>query len=366
MTAQEPIKLWLRAEHKPGEARCALTPAGAAELLREGFRVTVERSQQSAFDPEDYRRAGCDLAPAGSWVDASRDTYILGLKELPEQPQTLVHRHIYFGHAFKHQQGWQGLLHRFRAGGGQLLDLEYLVDGKGRRVAAFGYWAGYCGAALAVLAWCGQQRGQYPALTALSPWQNRTALLADCRRALDSQGRERAPPATTIVGALGRVGSGAGNLLTDLDLPFVPWDLEETAAGGPFPDLLQRELLVNCVLVQSALPPFLVKDMLAPGTHPLSVIADVSCDPYSDFNPLPLYDHATTLAQPLIALGSRSAPLDLIAVDNLPALLPREASEDFCRQLLPALLQLGNDPNSYWQRTAEQFHHHSEAAGVES
>ena len=36
-------------------------------------------------------------------------------------------------------------------GGGALLDLEYLTDDHGRRLAAFGYWAGYVGAALAVL-----------------------------------------------------------------------------------------------------------------------------------------------------------------------------------------------------------------------
>ena len=48
------------------------------------------------------------------------------------------------------------LLSRFAAGGGALLDLEYLVDGKGRRLAAFGFWAGYLGAALAVL----QHRGR--------------------------------------------------------------------------------------------------------------------------------------------------------------------------------------------------------------
>ena len=33
-------------------------------------------------------------------------------------------------------------------------------------------------------------------------------------------------------------------------------------------------------------------------------------------------------------------PLDVIAIDHLPSLLPREASEDFCKDLLPHLLLL--------------------------
>ena len=53
------------------------------------------------------------------------------LQELPESHAPLVHRHVYFAHAFKHQAGWQALLQRFGAGGGALLDLEFLVDEHG-------------------------------------------------------------------------------------------------------------------------------------------------------------------------------------------------------------------------------------------
>ena len=44
-------------------------------------------------------------------------------------------------------------LRRFRDGGGTLYDLEYLTDENGRRMAAFGYWAGYAGAAVSLKAW---------------------------------------------------------------------------------------------------------------------------------------------------------------------------------------------------------------------
>ena len=55
------------------------------------------------------------------------------------------------------QTGWRELLARFREGKGQLLDLEFPNDEKGRRVAAFGYMAGYAGSAVGVDLWCQQQ-----------------------------------------------------------------------------------------------------------------------------------------------------------------------------------------------------------------
>jgi saccharopine dehydrogenase (NAD+, L-lysine forming) len=54
-----------------------------------------------------------------------------------------------FAHYYKGQGGWQDVLARFAQGGGTLLDLEFLTDNSGRRVAA-GYHAGYAGAALAL------------------------------------------------------------------------------------------------------------------------------------------------------------------------------------------------------------------------
>ncbi len=69
---------------------------------------------------------------------------VVGLKELPEDVAELRHEHIYFAHCYKNQAGWQDMLKRFQNGSGSLLDLEFLVDDKGRRIAAFGRPAGKC------------------------------------------------------------------------------------------------------------------------------------------------------------------------------------------------------------------------------
>lgn len=151
--------IWLRAETKPLEHRSALTPATAKELLATGaFRVSVEKSDQSTFDIAEYAAAGCEIVEQGAWRDAPRDAYILGLKELPENDDSpLPHAHIMFAHCYKRQAGWKDVLGRFVAGKGLLLDLEFLNDERGRRVAAFGYHAGFAGAALAIDVWAHQQ-----------------------------------------------------------------------------------------------------------------------------------------------------------------------------------------------------------------
>ena len=169
--------LWVRAEQRPNEARVGLTPDGAKTLRQAGFHVTVEKSAQRAIELEEYNTAGCSIAPENSWPGAPDDAVIFGLKELPEDGTPLRHRHIMFGHAFKGQHDGQTLLRRFQAGGGTLYDLEYLVDDTGRRLAAFGYWAGYAGAAVSLKCWAAQQHGGL--CGAISAYKDKSALLAD-------------------------------------------------------------------------------------------------------------------------------------------------------------------------------------------
>lgn len=350
------VRVWLRAEKKPGERRTALTPEGAAELVRDGFEVTVELSEQSVFAAQDYAAAGCQLVAADTWADAPEDTFILGLKELPEDDAPLNHRHIHFAHVFKEQAGWQDVLRRFVRGGGALYDLEFLTDDTGRRVAAFGYWAGFAGAAVALKAWCGQQIGAQPPVPPLGDYENRDALTAEIASELEAAtnlaGR---PPRAIVIGAKGRSGSGAVELAKSVGLQVTEWDMEETAPGGPFPEILGHDIFINCVLVFSAVPPFITRELIGQPGRTLSVVSDVSCDPYGDYNPVPIYSEATNFEVPAHHLLDGPPPLDLVAIDNLPSMLPREASEDFGRQLLPTLKALGKPEEGAWARAFETF-----------
>lgn len=337
--------IWLRAETKPLEERRALSPENATKLIEHGVRLTVERSDQSIFDDSEYADAGCDLAAENSWQnDAPDNAYILGLKELPISSSPLNHRHIYFAHAYKGQAGWREVLGRFKAGGGTLLDLEYLTSEDGRRVAAFGYWAGFAGAAVAIQAWCAQQNGN--TLRELSSYRNQQELIQELRQVL---GHQR--PRVIVIGALGRCGQGARAVADQMGLELTAWDLEETASGGPFSQILEHAIFINCVFVNDMIPPLLTRESLAEKPRQLSVICDVSCDPASAFNPLPFYENCTDFVNP----SQRVGDVDLIAIDHLPSLLPAESSHDFSSQLLPSLLDLESDASGVWRRAHDLF-----------
>lgn len=348
--------VWLRAETKADEHRTPLTPSDAAKLVDAGFSVNVEESEQRVFSDSAYAAAGCRLVATGSWPQAGDDAFILGIKELPDDGEPIRHRHVYFGHAYKGQPGAEALLRRFVAGGGELLDLEYLADDAGRRLAAFGFWAGFAGAALGVRLWAGRQReGNEFRLSAQRPATDQMELVAAVRARLEliPDDRRRQPTAV-VIGALGRCGRGAVSLFEALDITPTEWDVAETEGGGPFTELLDFDILVNTVLLGRPIPPFLTQAEIDTPDRRLSVIADVSCDPGNPGNPLPVYDRVTTFQQPAVRIRDGGVPLDVIAVDHLPSLLPRESSIDFSGQLLPHLLTL-TETAPVWRRCADAF-----------
>ena len=344
--------LWVRAEQRPNEERVGLTPEGAAALIAAGIRVTVEESHARAIPLDGYKDAGCEIAPENSWPDAPLDAIIFGLKELPEDGTPLPHRHIMFGHAYKGQHSGRKLLERFKAGGGTLYDLEYLVDEDGRRVAAFGYWAGYAGAAVTLKTWAAQQRGGI--CPPVGVYAGKDALNAELLEELDATGAAR--PCAIVIGALGRVGTGAADLCEAMGVSVTKWDMAETASGGPFPEILDHDLFLNCIFARPGTPVFVPRQALTARRN-LTAIGDVACDPDSDYNPVPVYDRATTWEAPALRVATDPV-MDVMAIDNLPSMLPVESSEDYAAQLLPSLLTLTDLEKGVWGRARDEFNKH--------
>ena len=343
--------LWIRAEQRPHEERVGLTPEGVAALIAAGIRVTVEQSHVRAIPIDGYRAAGAEIAAENLWPQAPADAIIFGLKELPEDGTPLGHRHIMFGHAFKGQPAGQVLLKRFKAGGGTLYDLEYLVNEDGRRVAAFGYWAGYAGAAVSLKCWAAQQRGGIAG--PVGAYAGKAALLDDLGADLAGLGRPRA----IVIGALGRVGSGAADLCAAMGVTVTKWDQAETASGGPFPEVLQHEIFLNCILARPGCPVF-VPASAKTDARKLTVIGDIACDPSSDFSPIKVYDRVTEWTAPALRVHD-APPLDVTAIDNLPSMLPVESSQDYAAQLLPSLVTLGDLKSGVWGRAEAEFTRHT-------
>jgi saccharopine dehydrogenase (NAD+, L-lysine-forming) len=267
----------------------------------------------------------------------------------------LPHKHILFGHAYKGQPSGQRLLKRFIAGGGALYDLEYLVDPNGRRVAAFGYWAGYAGAAVALKCWAAQQRGVVAGPVKTYP--DSSKLIADLTQEFKAITGPR--PNALVIGALGRVGTGAADLCAKMGVSTTLWDMAETASGGPFPEVLEHNIFFNCILARPGTPVF-VPETAKSTTRALTVIGDIACDPDSDFSPIKVYDRTTTWNEPALRVAD-APPLDVTAIDNLPSMLPVESSEDYANQLLPSLLQLSDLNADVWGRANDTFLEHIKA-----
>ena len=160
-------------------------------------------------------RIGCKLVENNSWPNAPHHIPIIGLKELPESDEPIKHTHIQFAHCYKQQAGWSRVLARFHRGGGTLYDLEFLNDDNGRRVAAFGFHAGFAGAAAGALALAAQRKGGDSRLGALEPYANEDAMVNDVKNVLGGSGKG---VRALVIGALGRCGRGAVDLLRKIGL----------------------------------------------------------------------------------------------------------------------------------------------------
>jgi saccharopine dehydrogenase (NAD+, L-lysine-forming) len=173
-------------------------------------------------------------------------------------------------------------------------------------------------------------------------------------------------PRPIVIGALGRCGKGAVDLFRACGIPeesILKWDMEETKKGGPFTEIVESDIFINCVyLGPHKIPPFVTYDSLAIPSRRLRVICDVSCDPNSENNPIPLYSTWSSFGNPTIEVSEPSKisgpELRIIAIDHLPTLVARESSDEYSGLLLPALLDLdkrNNNEEGVWQRAEAIF-----------
>jgi len=256
-------RVHLRQEQKAFEHR-SFSPKVIGALVEAGYQVTVERSSldgsyKRIFEDSEYQGVGAELVDTGSWPAVAPGAVILGLKDLPRENFALSNDHVMFGHCYKGQDGWQEVLGRFPRGGSVLYDIEFLLDEHGRRVSAFGYFAGFAGAALGVHAWAWQLTHPDEPMPSIRThnggrgyYRSEDELVAAVKLALaDAENLTRRRPNALVMGALGRVGRGASDLLKRVGLKdedITRWDINETKdRHGPYEEIIKHDIFVNCV-----------------------------------------------------------------------------------------------------------------------
>ncbi|ODM18008.1 hypothetical protein SI65_06796 [Aspergillus cristatus] len=374
-----PTTILLRAETKTVERRSALTPTTAKALRDNGYNILVERSPTRCYRDEEFEAVGATLVPTGTWEEAPKEYIILGLKELPDDGEPRYHTHIHFGHCYKAQPGWVNYISWFNHGGGLLYDIEYLNDENNRRVAAFGYHAGYAGAAIALMAWAHQVTtapgsGPLGSIPVFESAGDVVDAVKKCIASTSQHQQEQRKPRVLVIGARGRCGTGAVNFCQQAGVPdshIIQWDIAETSArgDGPYPEINDADIFINCIYLPAGtrIPPFVTRESLSVPGRTLSVICDVSCDPTSELNPIPVYDRYSSFDEPTVSVdlggGGQGPPLSVVSINHLPTLVAREASEDFAGQLLPSLRTLDRrQEEGVWVRAERVFREKAEEA----
>lgn len=128
------------------ERRVPLTPSHCARLLHGGMdktgvsRIIVQPSTKRIFHDALYEDVGCEISD-----DLSQCSLILGIKQ-PKLEMILPDRaYAFFSHTHKAQKENMPLLDKILAERGSLYDYELIVGDQGKRLLAFGKYAGRAG-----------------------------------------------------------------------------------------------------------------------------------------------------------------------------------------------------------------------------
>ncbi|MFD2721914.1 NAD(P)-dependent oxidoreductase [Hymenobacter monticola] len=373
-----PFTIGLIREGKtPPDKRVPLTPKKCVEAQATfpGLRVVAQSSPIRSYADQEYRDLGLEVRD-----DVSACDVLMGVKEVPVDQLIPNKTYLFFSHTVKKQPANRKLLQAVLKKNITLIDYELLTNEKGERIVAFGRYAGIVGAYNGLLTY-GRKHGLYD----LKP-AHQCVDMDDMQEEFFKV--KKLPPIKMAVTGSGRVAQGALEVLTRMGIRRVSvydylyhdfaepvytqlcssdynrrrdgrvWDTpdfhrnpqEYESAFGLFVPV--TDLLIACAYWHPAAPRlFEEADTRMPGFR-INTIADVTCDVDGS---IPTTKRSSTIADPAFDYNpttgelepaySRPGNLTIMAVDNLPCELPRNASRDFGRQLIDNVFPhlVGND-----------------------
>jgi alanine dehydrogenase len=326
----------LVAELKPGERRCALTPAGARELAAAGHDVLVQAGagDGSGFTDAKYTQAGARLAPDAATVWASADL-LLKVKE----PITREYEHLRAGQTlftYLHLAADRPLTEALVDSGTTAVAYETIEDRDGRLPLL---------APMSEIA--GRLAAQAGAYFLQDPLGGRGVLIGGVPGV--------APARVTVLGGgvvgthAARVACGMGADVTILDrsLPRLR-ELDElfegrarvvmSSAAQIEEELLRSDVVIGAVLVPGAAAPKLVTREMLHLLPARAALVDVAIDQGGCFET----SRPTTHAEPAYEVDG----ILHYCVANMPGAVPRTSTRALTNATLPyvkALAEFGVD-----------------------
>lgn len=360
----------LREEKTPEDNRVPLTPSQCRTLMEEysNIWVAVQPSETRCYTDDEYRYQGIAVRENLSDCDL-----LLGVKEIP--PHLLIPNKTYmiFSHTIKRQAHNRKLLRAVLEKKIRLIDYECLKDEKGKRIIAFGRWAGIVGA--------------YNTVRAIGLRTRRFELrpMHACLNFAEAQKeftKLDLPPWKIVLSGDGRVSEGAAFLLDIMKIrkvdphsfvykefdevvytqlhsrdmfyrkghdDFDPLDYHlhpELYESAFFPFTRAADVFINGIYWDKRIPVFFNRGQMEEKDFNIKIIGDITCDIAPEAS-VPSTLFASTIAEPFFGYdpetGTETEPfsgksVDIMSIDNLPNELPRDASEDFGNMLMSRVI----------------------------
>ena len=358
----------LKEEKVPADKRVPLTPKQCRLLLDTypDIEISVKSSPIRCFSDAMYIAEGIDV------VDDLNDCDVLiGVKEVPKESLIANKTYLYFSHTIKEQFYNRELLLKMIELNISMVDYEVLRNKQGKRLLGFGRYAGIVGAYNGFLTY-GLKSGKYN-LKEAHNCEDRIEMESEMSKIKLSNEK-------IIVTGNGRVGNGIMEIMEKSNIREVSKleFIQDTFNEAVFVHLntmdynvkkdgsitVKQEFYSNPELFKSSFmdyaihadifiaghyyssgSPFLFtrEDAKSPDFN-LKVVADVSCDING---PVACTIKPSTIANPIYGYDKQSeqkinfrdeGAIAVMAVDNLPCELPKDASEDFGNEMLAKII----------------------------
>jgi saccharopine dehydrogenase (NAD+, L-lysine forming) len=372
----------LKEEKNPPDKRVPLTPLICEELLEKypELEIYIQKSDIRCYSDDEYRAFGLNVVD-----DISHCDILMGVKEVPKEKLIANKKYFFFSHTIKAQPHNKKLMLALIEKQIEMIDYETLTDKHNQRIIGFGRYAGIVGAYNGILGY-----GKKYNLFQLKP----ANLCRDRNEMEEELKRAKLPAIKICLTGNGRVANGAIDTLSALRIRKVtPFeflngtfkepvycqlntkDYVETPNDHNFnenefkknpkdyistfhPYLAVTDLLMTSHYWDPNSPKLFTKEDMRAKDFKISVIADITCDVNGS---VPSTIRATAIDAPFYGYSAKNDKEEItfsrdtvlvMAVDNLPCELPRNASDDFGRDLMDRVLIhiLDADPDKVIER----------------
>lgn len=351
----------IRERKNPPDTRVPFTPKQCVEIMSDypTIKIVVESSPDRCYNDAEYAEKGIEIVS-----DMSDCDVLLGVKEVPIDKLIPNKTYFFFSHTKKKQPYNKPLMQAFIQKKIRMIDYECLTHTDGQRILGFGFFAGVVGAHNGILTY-----GKKHKLFDL-PKANEINSYAELLSFYDQL---KLPNIKIAITGSGKVAAGVLEIMSHLDIQSIePEDFLNnqynypvyTQLKGGFlyqnkiskkynredfhnhPEnyeslfgqyLAQSDMIINGIYWDKKIPRLFEKNEVANKDCRVSVIADITCDADGS---VPINIGSSTIADPVYGIDRLSLEkkppflqdeniIDVMAVDNLPNELPRDASKYF-------------------------------------